>query len=124
MPRKTTEPRRPNLPPELAQAIEDRHGNRPGYAAILADTAEVLRLAIDYFARRPRLIDVAAVTDRTGLSRTTLHKLTSEGLFPAPRKIEGVTSSRWIESEVDAWIERQVVNAALAKAGGSFEAAA
>ena len=119
MPRKITGPHRPSLPPELAKAIEDRHVDRPGYAAILADTADVLRLAIDYFARRPRLIDVDAVIDRTGLGRTTIHKLVSDGLFPAPRKIEGTAAARWLESEVDAWIERQVVSAAMAASMGA-----
>jgi prophage regulatory protein len=49
-----------------------------------------------------RLITLAKVVELTSLSKSTLYALAARGEFPSPRKAGG--ASRWIESEVDAWI--------------------
>ena len=46
-----------------------------------------------------------SVTGRTRMGKTTIYQMVARGSFPAPVKI-GCTS-RWLESEVDAWIEEQ-----------------
>ena len=48
--------------------------------------------------RRPQ------VEEKTGLARSTLYKLISDGLFPRPVNL-GSRSVGWLEGEVDAWIE-------------------
>ena len=47
------------------------------------------------------------VRDRTGLSRSTVYRLIEEGSFPRQVKL-GARSAGWIESEVDAWLERRI----------------
>jgi len=51
-----------------------------------------------------RLIRMPALKAKTGLSRSTIHSLCSEDLFPRSRKI-GHRAVAWIESEVDEWME-------------------
>ena len=57
-----------------------------------------------------KLLPIKQVTDLTTLSRTTVWRLESQGLFPSriqvsPRRVA------WSEEEVQAWIEeRQRVN--------------
>ena len=47
------------------------------------------------------------VRDRTGLSRSTLYKLISEGDFPSPVQLAG-RSVAWDSQAVDAWIESRI----------------
>jgi len=47
------------------------------------------------------------VRDRTGLSRSTLYKLISEGDFPSPIQLAG-RSVAWDSQAVDAWIESRI----------------
>jgi len=51
-----------------------------------------------------RLPDVKA---RTGLSRSTVYKLESEGKFPQRIKL-GERAVGWRSSEIDAWIASRV----------------
>lgn len=50
-----------------------------------------------------RLLTRTEVSRRTALPRSTLYRLVAESRFPAPVQI-GPATSRWLESEVIAWI--------------------
>ncbi|MBB1525584.1 AlpA family transcriptional regulator [Pectobacterium carotovorum subsp. carotovorum] len=52
-----------------------------------------------------RLIRVPEVLRRVGFSRTKMYELIKEGRFPDKVKI-GLRSVAFIESEIDAWIEK------------------
>ncbi|ATI82881.1 helix-turn-helix transcriptional regulator [Sphingobium yanoikuyae] len=52
-----------------------------------------------------RFLRISDVVARTALSRSHIYALISREAFPAPRKL-GLKCSRWIESEVDAWINK------------------
>lgn len=55
-------------------------------------------------ADRPRrLLPIAEVSARVGLGKSAIYDRISRGEFPAPVSL-GATS-RWVESEVEAWIE-------------------
>jgi len=43
----------------------------------------------------------------TGLSRSTLYMRIAEGKFPRPINLGG-RAVGWLQSEVEAWLERQV----------------
>lgn len=51
----------------------------------------------------PRLVRIDAVTDRVGVSRSTIWKMVSEGRFPAPHRL-GPRSVAWLISDVESWI--------------------
>lgn len=48
-----------------------------------------------------------AVESRTGLSRSSIYLRIQKGKFPSPISLGGQAVG-WVESEVDAWLERQV----------------
>ena len=50
-----------------------------------------------------RLLRLRDVKTKTGLGSSTIYRYIQAGTFPAPVKIGGFTS-RWRESQVDAWI--------------------
>lgn len=52
-----------------------------------------------------RFLRISDVVTRTALSRSHIYALVGRDAFPAPRKL-GAKCSRWIESEVDAWINK------------------
>ena len=54
-----------------------------------------------------RIIRMADVQARTGLSRSTIYQWASDGSFPQPIRL-GARAVGWIESEVDAWIREQI----------------
>jgi prophage regulatory protein len=47
------------------------------------------------------------VETRTGLARSTIYKLISEGKFPKPIKITD-RAVAWLSDEIDKWIEVRV----------------
>lgn len=51
-----------------------------------------------------RLLRLAAVLDRTGLSRSTIWRLEKAGKFPRRRRVSASVVA-WLESEVTAWIQ-------------------
>ncbi|MGL5680120.1 MAG: helix-turn-helix transcriptional regulator [Plesiomonas shigelloides] len=53
-----------------------------------------------------KLVDMAFITQFTGLSDKWFYKLISEGLFPKPIKLG--RSSRWLESEVESWMQERI----------------
>jgi prophage regulatory protein len=54
-----------------------------------------------------RMLRLAQVVDLTGLGKTKIYELQSEGSFPMRVQITG-HSVGWIESEVQAWLARRV----------------
>lgn len=53
------------------------------------------------------LIRLNEVIRRTGLSRSRIYKLGSEGSFPRPVAI-GPRSSAWVADEVERWIHERI----------------
>ena len=53
-----------------------------------------------------KMVDMAFITEFTGCSDKWFYKLIQEGLFPKPIKLG--RSSRWLESEVENWIEKRI----------------
>lgn len=53
----------------------------------------------------PSLLNLAEVRQLVGIGKSQLYRLISVGDFPAPVKIR--RSSRWLSSEVHAWIHAQ-----------------
>ena len=54
-------------------------------------------------ATTDRLLRLAEVRTRCGLSRSSLYRQMGEGAFPRPLRV-GVRAVRWPESEVEAWL--------------------
>lgn len=52
---------------------------------------------------KDRLIRIAEVRHRTGLSTATIYRKMEEGSFPKQRKLS-VHVVAWYESDVDAWV--------------------
>jgi len=57
-----------------------------------------------------RLIRLPEVKRRTGLSRSTIYDLMDRGVFPLSVQI-GLRMVAWVETEIDAWIERRIFDA-------------
>lgn len=53
-----------------------------------------------------RLLRIDQVRQRTGLGRTATYELIARGLHPSPIKLG--RSSRWVDSEVDSWVQQVV----------------
>lgn len=53
-----------------------------------------------------KFVDMAFITRLTGLSDKWFYQLISEGRFPKPIKLG--RSSRWLESEVEAWLQQRI----------------
>lgn len=53
-----------------------------------------------------QLVDMEFICVFTGLSNKWFYKLISQGKFPKPIKLG--RSSRWLKSEVQAWLEVQI----------------
>lgn len=55
----------------------------------------------------PALLRRTEVEARTGLTRSTLYSLVSQGNFPKPIELHG-RSRAWIEAEVTEWIANRI----------------
>lgn len=53
-----------------------------------------------------KMVDMKFITDFTGLTDKWFYKLISEGKFPAPIKLG--RSSRWLQSEVEKWVQERI----------------
>jgi prophage regulatory protein len=51
----------------------------------------------------PRILRLPDVKTRTGLSRSSIYKFVSAGMFPAPIRI-GTRAIGWLDDEVEAWM--------------------
>ncbi|MCU1801392.1 helix-turn-helix transcriptional regulator [Pectobacterium parvum] len=54
-----------------------------------------------------QFVDMAFITKLTGLTDKWFYKLIKDGLFPKPIKLG--RSSRWLQSEVEAWLQQRIV---------------
>jgi prophage regulatory protein len=52
---------------------------------------------------KDRLLDFQQLSDKVGMKRTAIYAAINAGSFPVPVKIGKL--SRWVETEVDAWID-------------------
>lgn len=55
-----------------------------------------------------QLVDMVFITTYTHCSDKWFYKLISEGRFPKPIKLG--RSSRWLKSEVEAWMQQRIVD--------------
>ncbi|AIA46441.1 AlpA family transcriptional regulator [Serratia ficaria] len=53
-----------------------------------------------------QLVDMAFITQFTALSDKWFYKLIQQGEFPKPIKLG--RSSRWLQSEVEAWVQHRI----------------
>ena len=53
-----------------------------------------------------QFIDMAFITRLTGLTDKWFYKLIKDGEFPKPIKLG--RSSRWLQSEVEAWLQERI----------------
>ena len=56
-----------------------------------------------------KILDIAAASDRTGLSRRTIYLEIAEARFPRPIQL---TARRvgWVESEIEEWISARIAS--------------
>ena len=55
-----------------------------------------------------QMVDMAFITQLTGLTDKWFYKLIQEGLFPKPIKMG--RSSRWLRSEVEGWVQQRIAD--------------
>lgn len=53
-----------------------------------------------------KFVDMAFITQLTGLTDKWFYKLIQDGIFPKPIKLG--RSSRWLQSEVEAWLQQRI----------------
>lgn len=54
-----------------------------------------------------RILRLAAVRDRTGLSTSTIYQYMTDGKFPRPIPLGG-RSVGWVESEIQSWLAERL----------------
>ncbi len=55
-----------------------------------------------------QFVDMKFITQLTGLTDKWFYKLIQDGVFPKPIKLG--RSSRWLESEVEAWLQQRIID--------------
>lgn len=63
-------------------------------------------MTTDYSVLNDQLVTMAFITRRTGLTNKWFYKLIKHGEFPKPIKLG--RSSRWLQSEVEAWLQQRI----------------
>jgi len=53
-----------------------------------------------------QFVTMAFITQLTGLTDKWFYKLIQDGVFPKPIKLG--RSSRWLQSEVEAWLQQRI----------------
>lgn len=53
-----------------------------------------------------KMVDMAFITNFTGLTDKWFYKLIKDGDFPKPIKLG--RSSRWMQSEIEAWVQQRI----------------
>lgn len=53
-----------------------------------------------------QFVDMAFITNLTGLTDKWYYRLIKDGLFPKPVKLG--RSSRWLKSEVENWLQERI----------------
>lgn len=54
-----------------------------------------------------KILRLTAVKERTGLSRSGIYSMMTQGIFPRSISLS-MRSVGWIEEEIDAWINQQI----------------
>ncbi|MBA5237126.1 AlpA family transcriptional regulator [Pectobacterium colocasium] len=62
--------------------------------------------ASDYSLLNDQFIDMTFITQLTGLTDKWFYKLIQLGEFPKPIKLG--RSSRWLQSEVETWLQQRI----------------
>jgi len=57
-----------------------------------------------------KVLRLPAVKARTGLSRSTIYLRIAEGNFPKAISLGGRRAVGWIETEIDDWLNEQIIN--------------
>ncbi|WP_409160490.1 helix-turn-helix transcriptional regulator [Pectobacterium sp. B2J-2] len=60
----------------------------------------------DYRLLKDQFVDMSFITQLTGLTDKWFYKLIQLGEFPKPIKLG--RSSRWLQSEVEAWLQQRI----------------
>ena len=55
-----------------------------------------------------RVLRTKAVMEYCGISRTTLHRLLTKGVFPKPIQLSEGGRPAWVISELDAWLDQRI----------------
>ncbi|AVQ86876.1 Rha family transcriptional regulator [Plesiomonas shigelloides] len=63
-------------------------------------------MSTDYSILNDKFVDMAFITKLTGLTDKWFYKLIKDGEFPKPIKLG--RSSRWLESEVETWLQTRI----------------
>ncbi|MFE1282459.1 helix-turn-helix transcriptional regulator [Klebsiella aerogenes] len=64
-------------------------------------------MTTDYSVLNDQLVTMAFITRLTGLTDKWFYFLIKNGEFPKPIKLG--RSSRWLQSEVEAWLQQRIV---------------
>ena len=59
-------------------------------------------------ALKMRILKLPDVKNQTGMSRSTIYALMSEGEFPKQIRLKPSRSVGWLESDVQSWIAERV----------------
>ncbi|EPJ5098442.1 helix-turn-helix transcriptional regulator [Citrobacter freundii] len=63
-------------------------------------------MTTDYSVLNDQFVTMTFITQLTGLTDKWFYKLIKDGEFPKPIKLG--RSSRWLESEVEAWLQQRI----------------
>ena len=63
-------------------------------------------MTADYSVLNDQLVTMAFITGLTGLTDKWFYKLIKDGEFPKPIKLG--RSSRWLQSEVEVWLQQRI----------------
>lgn len=63
-------------------------------------------MTTDYSVLKDQLVTMVFITQLTGLTDKWFYKLIKDGKFPKPIKLG--RSSRWLQSEVEAWLQQRI----------------
>ncbi|MDR0219263.1 MAG: AlpA family transcriptional regulator [Enterobacteriaceae bacterium] len=63
-------------------------------------------MTTEYSILTDKFVDMAFITQLTGLTDKWFYKLIQQGEFPKPIKLG--RSSRWLQSEVEFWLQRRI----------------
>jgi prophage regulatory protein len=58
---------------------------------------------------RRRIIRLPQLKRKVGFSRSQIYAMAAGDEFPRPIRLGGSCCVGWVEDEIDAWIERQIV---------------
>ena len=57
-----------------------------------------------------KLLRLPAVKELTGISRSSIYRLVSEGKFPKPIHVKVPKMTAWNSDDIDNWIEKQIAD--------------